>query len=150
MDKIGLSLGRTTLLVLVVALGSWMTIAPPRTRVVVTDTETTILDAVEFVSGTDVLRPSSRPILDAVAATMLGNPSIALLEVQAHTGGGNPAANLGLSGWRADMVMAYLVRAGVARARLVAQGYGDTQPLGADAARNERVSFVIVRRTPDN
>jgi outer membrane protein OmpA-like peptidoglycan-associated protein len=116
----------------------------------VTESETTILDVVEFDEGTATLRPTSQPILDAVAATLLGNPSIRLVEVQSHTSRiGDHTANLALSMQRAEVVMAYLVHAGVAPSRLVAQGYGDTQPIDpAIPAKNERVSFLILTRNP--
>jgi outer membrane protein OmpA-like peptidoglycan-associated protein len=121
--------------------------APPHTQVVVTDTQTTILDVVEFAPGTAKLQPTSGPILDAVAETLLGNPSIERVEVQAHTSGrGNAGANQALSDQRAATVKAYLVRAGVPPTRLVAQGYGDTQPIDrAVPSKNERISFLILR-----
>ena len=121
----------------------------PRAGVVVTDTETTILDVVEFMPGTAVLRPSSLPTLDAVAATMQGNPSISLVEVQAHTSGiGDELANLDLTQRRADAVVLYLGAAGVSPARLAAQGYGDTQPIDRAAPhKNERISFLILQRS---
>lgn len=146
---------RGTALVLMLALGASFALrgeASPRGRVVVTETETTILDVVEFVPGTATLRPSARPILDAVVATLQGNPSIELVEVQSHTGGvGDGAANLALSDDRAAEVMWYLVDAGVASTRLVGQGYGDTQPIDRAApAKNERISFLIVKRSTDD
>jgi outer membrane protein OmpA-like peptidoglycan-associated protein len=123
----------------------------PRGRVVVTDTQTEILDVVEFAPGTAALKPSSLPTLDAVAATMLGNPSIELVEVQAHTSGtGDDAANLELSDRRATVVEAYLVQAGVEPARLESQGYGNTQPIERGvSAKNERISFLILQRSSD-
>lgn len=116
-----------------------------------TETETTILDVVEFVPGTATLRPTSRPTLDAVAATLLGNPSIELTEVQSHTRGiGDHATNRTLSEHRAAVVVAYLVEAGLPSSRLVAQGYGDTQPIDRAApGKNERVSFLILKRSTD-
>jgi outer membrane protein OmpA-like peptidoglycan-associated protein len=146
MNVLDLAVGRGTALVIALALGSLFFLSPEtppqRGRVVVTDTETTILDVVEF-SGT-TLRASSRPTLDAVADTLRGNPSIELLEVQSHT----RDANLELSEQRAAVVVAYLVAAGVEPTRLVAQGYGDTQPIDrAVPAKNERISFVILKRT---
>jgi outer membrane protein OmpA-like peptidoglycan-associated protein len=126
--------------------------SPPRGRVVVTETTTEILDVVEFEPGTATLRTTAFPILDAVAATMLGNPSIELVEVQSHTSGvGDEGANLTLTEQRAAAVEAYLVGAGVESARLDAQGYGDTQPLDhAGSFKNERISFLILRRTSDH
>ena len=123
----------------------------PRGRVIVTDTETEILDVVEFAPGTATLRPRSLPTLDAVAATLCGNPSIELVEVQSHTGGvGDETANQALTEQRAAAVVAYLVAAGVEPARLSPQGYGDTQPLArGEPAKNERVAFLIFKRSPD-
>jgi len=154
MHLLDVPLGRSIALVLCVAVGSWLVASHDDAhegRVVVTDTETTILDVVEFVPGTPTLRPSAQPILDAVAATMQGNPSIELVEVQSHTRGtGDEVANLDLSEQRAAVVVAYLVNAGVEPARLAAQGYGDTQPLDRMAPENnERISFLILRRATD-
>jgi outer membrane protein OmpA-like peptidoglycan-associated protein len=154
MNLLDLALGRGTVLALAVVVASWVALPSadePRGRVVVTDTETTILDVVEFTPGTATLRPSSLPTLDAVAATLLGNPSIELIEVQSHTSGvGDSMANLGLSEKRAEVVVTYLVAAGVAPSRLTAQGYGDTLPIDVAApARNERMSFLILKRASD-
>lgn len=152
MHLVDVPVGRGTALALVVVIASWLAVpAPARGRVVVTDTETTILDVVEFEPGTATLRASSLPTLDAVAATLDGNLSIELIEVQSHASGiGDGAVNLALTEQRAAVVMKYLVDAGIAPSRLVAQGYGDTQPIDHVAsAKNERVSFLILKRTSD-
>jgi outer membrane protein OmpA-like peptidoglycan-associated protein len=153
MNLLDLAVGRGTALVIALALGSLIFLcpeaAPHRGRVVVTDTETTILDVVEFSPGTATLCERSRPTLDAVASTLLGNPSIELIEVQSHTRDtGDGAASLALSEQRAAVVVAYLVAAGVEPTRLVGQGYGDTQPIDrAVPAKNERMAFLILKRT---
>ncbi len=146
-----LAIGKGTVLALAVAIGSLAAIQreppgpeEPRGRVVVTETETTILDVVEFLPQTKILRPRSLPTLDAVAATLVGNPTITLVEVQSH------APELGLSQVRAELVRDYLVARGVAPGRLVAQGYGDTQPIDRAApVKNERMSFLILERAPE-
>ena len=146
--------GRRTALVIAFALAitSALALSSDRAehgRVVVTDTETTILDVIEFAPGTATLRPTSRPILDAVAETLRGNPSLERIEVQSHTSGvGDHAANQVLSEQRAAAVVKYLVEAGIDPSRLAAAGYGDTEPLDRAApAKNERVSFLILRRS---
>ena len=152
LDVVG---GRGTVLAgaVALALASWHA-APARDaehpHVVVTDTETTILDVIEFAPGTATLCARSTPTLDAVAETLRDNPSIERVEVQSHTSGlGDHAANQRLSDQRAAAVVKYLVAAGVAPSRLVAAGYGDTQPIDRTApAKNERVSFVILQRAP--
>jgi outer membrane protein OmpA-like peptidoglycan-associated protein len=146
--------GIAIVLALALAITAWLarpTEQTKRGRVIVTDTETTILDVIEFAPGTPTLRASSRPTLDAVAETLRVNPSIELVEVQSHTSGiGNAAANQELSDQRAAVIVKYLDAAGVEPSRLVAQGYGDTQPIERGAtAKNERVSFLILKRAPE-
>ena len=128
---------------------------PDRGRVVVTETSIEILDVIYFEYNSDVIKPASYPILDAVAATMQGNPSIQLIEIQGHTDErGDDAYNLDLSDRRAKSVLKYMVGKGVAANRLTSQGYGETQPL--DRAHNEkawsknrRVAFLIIKRATD-
>jgi outer membrane protein OmpA-like peptidoglycan-associated protein len=123
-------------------------------RVVVTDTDVEILDPVTFERGRVSFKKTSFPALDAVADTLHGNPSIQLVEVQSHTDErGDDIANLRLSQARAKVVVAYLVAKGIDPARLDPQGYGETQPLdnGHDEAawaKNSRIAFVILKRSP--
>lgn len=124
-----------------------------RGKVVVSDTSTEILDRVSFEPGTAELEPRSFPILDAVVATLQGNPGILAVEVQSHTDErGDDDANLALSEQRARVVMKYLVDKGVAQSRLTAQGYGETRPIDRARtpeawAKNERIEFLILRRS---
>ncbi|HEU0032709.1 MAG TPA: OmpA family protein [Kofleriaceae bacterium] len=128
---------------------------PDRGRVVVTDTAIEILDMIYFEYDKAIIKPQSYPILDAVAATLQGNPSIQLIEIQGHTDErGNDAYNLDLSDRRAHAVEKYLADKGVDAKRLTAQGYGETQPLDrnhneAAWAKNRRVAFLILKRSSD-
>jgi len=128
---------------------------PDRGRVVVTETSIEIIDVIYFEYDKAIIQSRSFPILDAVAATMQGNPSIQLIEIQGHTDErGDDAYNLFLSDRRAEAVMKYLVDKGVDKKRLTAQGYGETQPLDRthnEAAwrKNRRVEFLIIKRTVD-
>jgi outer membrane protein OmpA-like peptidoglycan-associated protein len=128
---------------------------PDRGRVVVTDTSIEILDMVYFEYDKAIIKKESYPILDAVAATMQGNPSINLIEIQGHTDErGDDAYNLDLSDRRAHSVRDYLIGKGVDEKRLTAQGYGETQPLDrnhneAAWAKNRRVAFLILKRATD-
>jgi outer membrane protein OmpA-like peptidoglycan-associated protein len=128
---------------------------PDRGRVVVTNTSIEILDVIYFEYDKAVILPKSFPILDAVAATLQGNPSLQLVEIQGHTDErGDDAYNLDLSDRRAKAVMKYLVDKGVDEKRLTAQGYGETQPLDrrhneAAWAKNRRVAFLILKRATD-
>ncbi|HSR98166.1 MAG TPA: OmpA family protein [Kofleriaceae bacterium] len=128
---------------------------PDRGRVVVTDTSIEILDVIYFEYDKAIIKSVSYPILDAVAATLQGNPSIQLIEIQGHTDErGDDAYNLDLSDRRAKAVQKYLTDKGVDEKRLTAQGYGETQPLDrrhneAAWAKNRRVAFLILKRATD-
>jgi OOP family OmpA-OmpF porin len=128
---------------------------PDRGRVIVTDTAIEILDVIYFEYDKAIIKAQSFPILDAVAATMQGNPSIQLIEIQGHTDErGNDAYNLDLSDRRAKAVEKYMADKGVDPKRLTAQGYGETQPLDprsneAAWAKNRRVAFLILKRVSD-
>jgi len=128
---------------------------PDRGRVVVTDTSIEILDMVYFELDKAVIKKESYPILDAVASTLQGNPSISLIEIQGHTDEqGNDAYNLDLSDRRAAAVKKYIADKGVDEKRLTSQGYGETQPLvreknQAAYAKNRRVAFLILKRATD-
>jgi outer membrane protein OmpA-like peptidoglycan-associated protein len=128
---------------------------PDRGRVVVTDTAIEILDVVYFEYNKAVIQRRSYDILDAVAATMQGNPSIELIEIQGHTDErGDDAYNLDLSDRRAKSVEKYLADKGVDPKRLTAHGYGETQPLDrrsneAAWSKNRRVAFLILKRSSD-
>ena len=128
---------------------------PDRGRVVVTDTSIEILDMVYFEYDKAIIKKESYPILDAVAATLQGNPSIQLIEIQGHTDErGDDAYNLDLSDRRAHSVRDYLIGKGVDEKRLTAQGYGETQPLDPAHnekawAKNRRVAFLILKRASD-
>ncbi len=123
-------------------------------RVIVTDTDIEILDPVTFEPGKVTIAPTSFPALDATAATLQGNPTILLVEVQSHVDErGDAAVNLRLTEARARVIRNYLVTKGVDPARLTAQGYGETQPLDAHHneaawAKNTRVAFLIIKRSP--
>ena len=114
-----------------------------------------ILKPINFEYDQAVIKADSFYILDAVVATINGNPDIALLEVQGHTDErGDDMYNLELSDRRAAAVMAYLVAHGVAATRLASHGYGETQPLDkrhtpAAWTKNRRVDFVLKQRTED-
>jgi OmpA-OmpF porin, OOP family len=126
---------------------------PDRGRVVVTDTKIEILDKIFFEYNSDVIKKESYPILDAIVATMQGNPDIRKVEIQGHTDErGSDAYNLDLSDRRAASVRRYLTENGVEANRLQSQGYGESMPLDrrsneAAWSKNRRVEFLILKRS---
>jgi len=111
-----------------------------------------LFDKIHFDTAKATIKPISFPILDALAATLKGNPQLTLVEVQGHADErGDDDSNLRLTEDRAQAVRRYLTEHGVAGERLAAHGYGETRPLCARHepacwAKNRRVEFVIVRQ----
>jgi outer membrane protein OmpA-like peptidoglycan-associated protein len=95
------------------------------------------------------IRPDAAIELTKLAAILREHPSIRI-EVGSHTDSRAPSIyNLALSKRRATSAVAFLVRHGVARYRLVAKGYGDTQLLN-QCAKGEYCSekdHQVNRRT---
>lgn len=102
----------------------------------------------------DRLLELSRPLLDDVAEALLQHPEIRRVEIAVHSDAEGPdAANLAHTARRAEAVRRYLLDRGVAPERLVARGYGETQPVDTNAtaegrAHNRRVELRILDRGP--
>lgn len=83
---------------------------------------------IEFEFARWNLTDSSKLILDSLIIRMQENPHL-VIELSAHTDKiGSEEANMELSQRRANSVVEYLVSNGIARARLVPQGYGKSRP----------------------
>jgi outer membrane protein OmpA-like peptidoglycan-associated protein len=110
------------------------------------DRKPVILRGVTFETGKSALRSESNFVLDVVAQSLNDNPEIRI-EIAGHTDNtGSPATNLRLSQARADAVRAYLASKGVSPERMVAKGYGSTQPIAQNAtsagrSQNRRVEL---------
>lgn len=105
-----------------------------------------VLRGVTFESGRSALKPDSYTILDIVAASLVANPDIKI-EIAGHTDNtGSSAINTRLSQERAEAVRSYLASKGVVPDRMIAKGYGPTQPVApnttvAGRAQNRRVEL---------
>ncbi|MFK7990558.1 MAG: OmpA family protein [Sandaracinaceae bacterium] len=118
--------------------------------VVVTESGIELNDRVFFRANRSALRPRSSPLLRSVARVLLAHPEITSIHVEGHTDvRGRRARNVAVSQARAEAVVDFLVDQGVARERLVAEGFGPDRPLIEDAAtdeqhgQNRRVEFRI-------
>ena len=100
-----------------------------------------------FDTDKATLRPDAQPTLAEVRKLLQQNPSLRL-SVQGHTDYvGASTHNQQLSASRAQAVVASLTQAGIAADRLLAAGFGQTQPLADNAteagrAQNRRVELV--------
>jgi outer membrane protein OmpA-like peptidoglycan-associated protein len=126
---------------------------PDKGRVAIRKGKLEILDKIYFETAKAIIKPISFPILDAVAATIVGNPQILLLEVQGHADErGDDDYNMRLTEDRAAAVKQYLIEHGVPGDKLQSHGYGETKPVcpqhnEACWSKNRRVEFVILRRS---
>lgn len=97
------------------------------------------------------LRPESQSELDKVVQLLNDNPAV-FIEISGYTDNvGKPSDNLALSINRAKSVTAYLVRKGIAAARLTAKGYGETHPVANNnneegRGENRRTELKVIKR----
>ena len=124
---------------------------PDRGNVIIEENEIIILEKIYFATDSAEILPRSFPIVDAVAATLIGNPQITLVEVQGHADErGADDYNLRLTADRAASVVQALGQRGVDLNRLRSAGYGERCPVdpghGPSAwDKNRRVEFKIIR-----
>jgi outer membrane protein OmpA-like peptidoglycan-associated protein len=128
---------------------------PDKGKVIVRKGKLEILDKIYFETAKADIKPVSFPLLDAIAATIKGNPQLQLLEIQGHADErGNDDYNLQLTEDRSQSVRRALEERGVAPERLRARGYGETRPICNQSnencwSQNRRVEFIILKRTDE-
>ncbi len=107
-------------------------------------------DNVNFATASAVITEGSRSQLDDLAKVMKAFPKVEI-KVDGHTDNvGNPAANKKLSLDRANAVQAFLVKAGIAAARVATAGEGQEKPTADNAtaegkAKNRRIEAIITK-----
>ncbi len=108
-------------------------------------------DRLLFDTGKSTLKAESGAQLANIAAILKAFPKVAV-KIGGYTDNvGNPASNMKLSADRAKTVAGELVKLGIASARLVPEGYGDTHPVGdnkteAGRAANRRISLRVTAK----
>ena len=105
---------------------------------------------VNFAFAKSTLQPRATRTLDAVGAVLERYPDLRL-EIGGHTDAiGTDAFNQGLSEARAEAVRTYLIdQFSIGANRLVARGYGESQPVASNQERsgralNRRVEFRVL------
>ena len=105
-----------------------------------------ILRGVNFESGSAALTPDSYTILDQVVKSLKAYPEVKV-EIGGYTDDvGKDDYNLKLSQQRADAVSRYIANAGISPDRLIAKGYGESNPIAsnknpAGRSENRRIEF---------
>ncbi len=108
-----------------------------------------VLKNIFFDFDKATLRTESYNELDRLVTLLTENPSIKV-ELSAHTDSkGSDEYNMKLSQKRAESVVNYLINKGISSDRLIAKGYGETQPIDTNDTEegrqnNRRVEFKIV------
>ncbi|MBU6121717.1 OmpA family protein [Hymenobacter siberiensis] len=104
-----------------------------------------LLPTVLFFVGTATLLPTATPALEQLTADLKARPAMRI-RIAGHTDRiGETDKNQVLSTQRAAAVMAFLVKSGIAPARLAAIGYGDShQRYPTPDARNRRVEIEVL------
>jgi len=107
------------------------------------------LDNVYFDFGKFTFRPESFTELDELVSYMKWKEN-EKIEIAGHTDNvGNDADNLKLSQQRADAIRQYLIKKGIQPPRVIAKGYGASQPVADNSAdegrrRNRRTEVKIL------
>ncbi len=128
---------------------------PDKGKVIVHKGKLEILDKIYFETDKDEIKPVSFPLLDAIAATLNGNPQIQLIEIQGHADErGDDAHNLDLTERRAHSVRVALEQRNVLPSHLRSHGYGETKPICTQHnedcwSKNRRVEFIILKRSDE-
>jgi OOP family OmpA-OmpF porin len=96
------------------------------------------LNNVEFDFGKATLRPSSYKELDELADYMKWKDE-QKMEIAGHTDNvGKDADNMKLSLQRAEAVRSYLIKKGIKAERIIAKGYGATEPVAGNDSEEGR------------
>ncbi len=104
---------------------------------------------VYFDTGKSILKPESKKAINIVYNMLVASPSM-VIELQGHTDSrGDADKNQGLSERRANAVRDALIKRGINGSRIIAKGYGETQPIAnnntaAGRAKNRRTVFVVI------
>jgi OmpA-OmpF porin, OOP family len=107
------------------------------------------LGDVLFEFGTATLGPGSKLRLDKLVAFLREHPDQQIL-IEGHTDSvGSESFNVTLSQQRADAVLDYLVRQGIAPSRILSRGLGEGYPIASNESssgrqQNRRVEIVIL------
>ena len=108
-------------------------------------------DRLVFDTGKATLKSESQEQINNINEILKAFPAVTLKFGGYTDNAGNPQANLKLSQERAEAVMAEIVKLGIDKARLAAEGYGDQHPVADNATeegrqKNRRVDCRVAKK----
>ena len=110
-----------------------------------------VFDRLQFVPGSATLQPTSQEQINNIAAILAAYPRVRV-RVGGYTDNvGGAEQNRQLSQQRANSVVVALVHKGISPDRLIAEGYGEQNPIASNSteegrAQNRRVSMWILQK----
>jgi OmpA-OmpF porin, OOP family len=124
---------------------------PPKANVKVKGAKLELPGGIFFQPNDATFQPGagSEAVLAEIKAYLDQSPRVTRLRIEGHTNNSRPPEqSLTLSGQRAAAVKQWLLANGINPGRLLAVGFGETQPIAnnsdpAGAAQNERIQFRI-------
>ncbi len=127
------------------------TAAPEKANVKVKGAKLELPGGIFFQPNDATFQPGagSEAALTELKKYLEQNPRVTRLRIEGHTNNSRtPEQSLALSGQRAAAVKQWLLTNGINPGRLLAVGFGETQPVAnnsdpAGAAQNERIQFRI-------
>jgi len=108
-----------------------------------------VFSNLEFESGKAIIRQTSYVALEELVKLLQRKPSFRIL-IEGHTDNvGSAQLNMRISLNRAEAVKTYLTEKGIDENRIIAKGYGLTQPVAPNTTpqgrqKNRRVEFTIL------
>ena len=121
----------------------------PNQYLTMTAAQITIKEEIYFDFAKHTVKKRSFKLLENIAQVLKLTPAIKRVAIEGHADNkGTPEKNRELTEQRAQNVMAFLIKLGIAPERLQAKGYGSDRPIADNAtakgrARNRRVDFFI-------